>query len=71
MSRFDYVKYDEDSATKQGNLKQLYETLENHISAILADGRAKSLCLTALEESYMWTGKAIRDEQLSSQTSYL
>ncbi|MGX5772684.1 Acb2/Tad1 domain-containing protein [Microbacterium trichothecenolyticum] len=25
----------------------------------IADGRAKSLALTALEEALMWTGKAI------------
>lgn len=62
MSRFSYVKYDEISMEKQQSLKTAFEAVEILVNG-LADGRAKSLVFTALEEAYMWTGKAIRDEQ--------
>jgi hypothetical protein len=70
MSRFDYVKYDEQSTTKQSNLKNLFEQVERLVEESIPEGRAKSLVLTHLEISYMWTGKAIRDEQVQrdSQT---
>jgi hypothetical protein len=61
--RFSYVKYDSQSIHAQETLKEHFETLEVLVEA-LPDSRAKSLCLTALEEAYMWTGKAIRDEQI-------
>lgn len=64
MSRFDYVKYDGQSAKKQADLKTAFLMAEAEVEKNLPDGRAKALCLTALEESYMWTGKAIRDEQI-------
>lgn len=63
--RFDYVKYDEQSATKQANLKGVFEQLEKLVEDTIPEGRAKSLILTSLEVAYMWTGKAIRDEQIS------
>ena len=63
MSRFNYIKYDEQAIAKQESLKRQFEFLEL-IVAELKDGRAKSLVLTHLEEAYMWTGKAIRDEQI-------
>jgi hypothetical protein len=62
--RFSYVKYDKRSIAAQETLKLQFETIELLIDA-LPDSRAKSLCLTALEEAYMWTGKAIRDEQIA------
>lgn len=64
MSRFAYVKYDEESARKQQDLKTAFEEVEKLVDVLLPPGRSKSLCLTALEESYMWTGKSIRDEQI-------
>lgn len=63
--RFDYVKYDEVSATKQLGFKNMFLELEKVANEMLPDSRGKSLFLTALEEAYMWTGKAIRDEQIS------
>lgn len=63
--RFSYVKYDVRATAKQEVLKQVFETLENHLDAVLPEGRAKSLVMTHLEIAYMWTGKAIRDEQLA------
>lgn len=62
--RFSYVKYDEASRAAQESLKVLFERVEEFVEATLQDGRAKSLVLTHLEEAYMWTGKAIRDQQI-------
>lgn len=62
-STFSYVKYDELSAAQQLHLRTAFEEVERLVS-YLADGRAKSLVLTKLEEAYMWTGKAVRDEQI-------
>lgn len=64
-SRFDYIRYDQMSADAQESLKKKYQEIEAMVAAHLPDGRAKSLCLTALEESYMWTGKGIRDSQIA------
>lgn len=64
MSRFDYVKYDAGSTQKQEEFKDAFERIETLAEAHLPEGRAKSLFLTYLEIAYMWTGKAIRDEQI-------
>ena len=61
--RFSYVKYDDRATIQQEALKEAFEKLETMVSD-LKEGRAKSLVLTHLEEAYMWTGKAIRDEQI-------
>jgi hypothetical protein len=64
-SRFDYVEYDERSKDLQAMFKADFKNVEWKISN-LEEGRAKALALTALEEAYMWVGKAIRDEQIAS-----
>lgn len=61
--RFSYVKYDDISAAAQEALKGQFEGVESLVNE-LPDSREKALCLTALEEAYMWTGKAIRDMQI-------
>lgn len=63
--RFSYVQYDAESATKQQDLKALFEGVEQYADKNISDGRAKSLVMTHLEIAYMWTGKAIRDEQIA------
>lgn len=70
--RFVYVKYDEDAAQKSEMFKKKFEELEALGMELLKDSRPKSLFLTSLEESYMWVGKAIRDEQIArdSQTEH-
>jgi hypothetical protein len=68
MSRFDYVKYDEQAAVTQAHFKNIFESAEQFIDR-LKDGRAKSLAMTKLEEAYMWVGKAIRDEQIARNGS--
>ena len=67
VSRFDYVKYDEQAIADQAAFKEDVTFLENRINAIGNSGssaRSRSLALTKLEECYMWIGKAIRDEQV-------
>lgn len=59
--RFDYVKYDEQATKAQETAKQLCLDIETFIES-LDEGRAKSLALTHLEITYMWIGKALRDE---------
>lgn len=67
--RFDYVKYDEQSVEKQNKIKKLFQDIETSVDECLDNGRAKSLVMTHLEEAYMWTGKAIRDEQIERDNS--
>ena len=62
MSRFSYIKYDEVSVEIQQELKEAFEAVEKIVDC-LADGRAKQLAYTKLEEAYMWTGKSVRDSQ--------
>lgn len=64
-SRFDYVRYDEKSAELQAEFKALASNLESNIERTLKAGRERSLAITALEEVYMWIGKAIRNDQQS------
>jgi hypothetical protein len=71
MSRFDYVKYDEEAQQLQNAHKGNLESIAGHIEASLVSPRAKALALTKLEECYMWIGKAIRDDQISRNGSAL
>ncbi|RYZ83620.1 MAG: hypothetical protein EOP06_19625, partial [Proteobacteria bacterium] len=68
MSRFDYVKYDETSDEHQKDLKALVQTVETRLGAI-PSSRYTSLAITALEEVYMWIGKAIREDQIKRNGS--
>lgn len=63
IGRFDYVRYDEKSQGIQEDFKSVFKTLEGMANVRLTSSRAKALMLTALEEAYMWAGKAIRDDQ--------
>lgn len=65
MSRFDYVRYDEQSCEKQENFKSIMISLEKIIDSEIISARAKALAFTKLEECYMWIGKGIRDDQKS------
>jgi len=69
-SRFSYVKYDEQAQRQQEDMKAAFEAVEKLVSQ-LKPGRAQSLVLTYLEIAYMWTGKAIRDEQIARDGSVI
>lgn len=62
--RFSYVKYDDEAVKLQEAFKKKFEDLEKLAVEYLPESRPRSLFMTALEEAYMWTGKAIRDEQI-------
>ena len=68
MSRFDYVKYDNEALLQQNAFKYQMVMLEHNIEQ-LNSPRAKALALTKLEECYMWIGKAIRDDQIARNGS--
>lgn len=63
MSRFDYIRYDEEAQKLQDEAKRLVVSLETFLDT-LPKGRPQALALTKLEECYMWIGKAIRDRQV-------
>ena len=62
--RFNYVRYDSQSTEQQEIAKKMCESMEQFIES-LGKGRPQSLALTALEETYMWIGKSIRDNQIA------
>lgn len=62
-NRFDYVKYDKMAEDQQAAAKFACQALEAIIDK-LNSPRAKALALTNLEQTYMWVGKAVRDDQL-------
>ena len=64
MSRFDYVRYDDEHTALQNHARHQVENLEAGIECLPAS-REKSLALTKLEECYMWIGKAIRNKQIA------
>lgn len=69
MSRFGYVKYDDESCRKQALLKNKCEELEVLIEKEIPFSKesiaAKTKAINNLEIAYMWIGKAIRDEQIA------
>lgn len=73
MTRFDYVKYDENAIADQNSAKELCMRLETFIGSLgyasaplpANVARAKALAITKLEEVYMWIGKALRDDQIA------
>lgn len=67
MSRFNYIRYDDQSLATQQHAKIQAGFLEDTINELVSE-RAKELALNHLEECYMWIGKAIRDDQIARHT---
>lgn len=65
MSRFDYVKYDDESLQFQADCKAAAINLETEIGHI-SNARWREAALMKLEEVYMCIGKGIRDDQLKN-----
>ena len=61
--RFDHIQFDEISLNKAHGLRVAFENVEDLLEK-LPPSRQRLFCFQALEEAYMWAGKAIRDEQL-------
>jgi hypothetical protein len=66
--RFSYVDYDDASARKSGELRDAVQQVEALLLG-LPESRERSLALTKLEEAFMWTGKAIRNQQLEREAA--
>lgn len=66
MSRYDYVKYDDQTSAFQAEFKNRFEALSTFVDSAIGSGRASSLVHTKLEEAYMWVGKALRDKQIAA-----
>lgn len=65
--RFDYVKYDETTTEISEGLKKMYSMLDDAIKSLDVTqnaGREKALAITKLEESFMWIGKMLRNNQI-------
>lgn len=63
MSSFESIKFDEKAQKSYEKLLEAFENLEDIVNMHLANGRAKSLVFTKLEEAHMWCNKGIRDTQ--------
>ena len=63
MSKFDYAKFDSVSVERLAGAKALFEQAEGYLGVHLESSREKSLALTALEEAFMWVGKALNSDQ--------
>lgn len=61
--RFDHIRFDEISLTKAHGLRVAFENVEDLLDK-LPPSRGRMFCFKALEEAFMWAGKAIRDEQI-------
>lgn len=68
-NRFDYVAYDESAQAKQNAAKHYAKLMETCIETNLPPSAEKTLALRALEVSYMWIGKAVRDDQINRNGS--
>lgn len=66
--RFNYVDYDAQSKGLNEVMKSAVESLAMRIENMPVS-RERQLALTALEECFMWVGKAIRDAQIQRQAA--
>jgi len=64
MSRFDYIRYDAQTAKLQARFKKQFQELELLGTETLETSRWTSLFLTHLEFAYMAVGKELRDAQI-------
>jgi len=58
-----YVAYDAAHQETSDTLKTFFDNVLHCVEG-LRNGREKSIALTKLEESFMWCGKAIRNDQV-------
>ncbi len=67
MSRFDYVKLDDDSTQLLSDLRNLCVDLEALLMSGTTHSREYALAMTNLEQAFMWMGKAVRNDYLARQ----
>ncbi|VVB52275.1 Uncharacterised protein [uncultured archaeon] len=60
MSRFDYIKMNEEQLAHVDFFRKSFAKMEQNIEAAVPEAsREKSLSITALEEASLWLNKAI------------
>ncbi len=66
MSRFDGIRFTEETARLHEHSTKLAQSLELLIESCECKkaARSKAVALTKLEECHMWIGKMIRDTQI-------
>ena len=62
----DSVPFDEHHQRVHAALKEQYTRLHNMISQNVMSPRARALALTNLEQSFLWLGRAIREDQIGT-----
>lgn len=63
MTHFEFDTCDKLTDKEKENLKLKYQLLELAITDILSEGRVKTLALTALRESYLYTVKSLKEDK--------
>lgn len=62
---FDYIEWNALSQKNFDDIRDATEVLEELILHRLTSSREKSLAMTNLEQTFMWVGKAVRNDQLA------
>ena len=65
--RFDYVKYDKNTTEISEGFKEMYSLLVDAINELDVTPNAqreKALAITKIEESFMWIGEMLRNNQI-------
>lgn len=68
-NELDYVKYDTQSQHHQLLIKDKADALIKAIKTLIDDPVSKEYALKSLQECYMWTGKGLRNDQISRNGS--
>jgi hypothetical protein len=68
MSRFEFIQYDETALKLSRAFKFTFQQLEIQFEE-LPDNRSRALAMTMLENSHMWVGRAIREDQIKRQNN--
>lgn len=61
-----HIPMETTDVVKKNTLSELYRDFATYLDSSLSDGRLKSLAMTKLEESHMFTMKAI-DQEVDSE----
>jgi hypothetical protein len=68
--RLEYVKYDDISLENNARFKLIFESILGNLEYSLKDSREKELALNAVEEAFMWVGKAIKSDQIIRELNH-
>lgn len=65
MSKFTNIQFDKIASEKYVTLMQMFERIEQYMIENISNSRERSVAITRLEDTHMWTNKALREDQLS------